>query len=128
MVIAFYGFLLNLTDIGIHFRHSLSIANTSIEHCSLSCQNDGLVPIFFSVETRHYLRLWTGAWAVACCVCTFFTIITFLIDLDRFLCLLHFYKLDFQNCYNNLPIFYHPFLGRYLFKGLYHIFSIGINC
>lgn len=33
---------------------------------------------------RHYLRLWTGAWAVTCCACTIFTIITFLIDLQRF--------------------------------------------
>ncbi|KAI1710207.1 frizzled/Smoothened family membrane region domain-containing protein [Ditylenchus destructor] len=65
-------------------RHSLLIANTSIEQCSLPCHNDGIVPTFFSAHIRHYLRLWTGAWAVCCCICTLFTIITFLIDLRRF--------------------------------------------
>lgn len=64
--------------------HSLLIANTTIDQCSLPCQSDGVVPTFFSAYVRHYLRLWTGAWAVACCVCTLFTILTFLIDLQRF--------------------------------------------
>uniref|UniRef100_A0A183BIC6 Frizzled-4 n=1 Tax=Globodera pallida TaxID=36090 RepID=A0A183BIC6_GLOPA len=64
--------------------HSLFIANQSIEHCSLPCQSDGIVPTFFGVHIRHYLRLWTGAWAVTCCVCCAFTIVTFLIDIKRF--------------------------------------------
>ncbi|KAI3413765.1 hypothetical protein GPALN_011246 [Globodera pallida] len=64
--------------------HSLLIANQSIEHCSLPCQSDGIVPTFFGVHIRHYLRLWTGAWAVTCCVCCAFTIVTFLIDIKRF--------------------------------------------
>ncbi|KAL3085018.1 hypothetical protein niasHS_010087 [Heterodera schachtii] len=64
--------------------HSLLIANHSIDHCSLPCHGDGIVPTFFGVHIRHYLRLWTGAWAVTCCVCCAFTIITFLIDIERF--------------------------------------------
>ena len=33
---------------------------------------------------RRLLRFWTGGWAVACAVCSLFTIFTFLIDLHRF--------------------------------------------
>uniref|UniRef100_A0A915DAG7 FZ domain-containing protein n=1 Tax=Ditylenchus dipsaci TaxID=166011 RepID=A0A915DAG7_9BILA len=40
-------------------RHSLLIANNSIEQCSMPCKSDGIVPTFFSAHVRHYLRLWT---------------------------------------------------------------------
>uniref|UniRef100_A0A914E5F6 Uncharacterized protein n=1 Tax=Acrobeloides nanus TaxID=290746 RepID=A0A914E5F6_9BILA len=65
-------------------RYSLTVANNTIEQCSLPCQGNGFVPTFFNMQIRNYLRLWTGAWAVACCLCTLFTILTFLIDLHRF--------------------------------------------
>ncbi|KAF7633829.1 hypothetical protein Mgra_00006798 [Meloidogyne graminicola] len=69
--------------LGTH-RHSLVIANQTLEQCSLPCHNDGLVPTFFTAHIRHYLKLWTGAWAVTCCVCCLFTIFTFLVDLKRY--------------------------------------------
>ena len=50
-------------------RHSLPIANSSVEQCSLPCQADGVVPTLLSAPVRQYLRLWTGAWAVLCCIC-----------------------------------------------------------
>uniref|UniRef100_A0A915LX17 Frizzled-4 n=1 Tax=Meloidogyne javanica TaxID=6303 RepID=A0A915LX17_MELJA len=69
--------------LGSH-RHFLFIANQTLEQCSLPCHNDGLVPTFFTAHIRHYLKLWTGAWAVTCCVCCLFTIFTFLVDLKRY--------------------------------------------
>nr|CAD2187715.1 unnamed protein product [Meloidogyne enterolobii] len=69
--------------LGSH-SHFLFIANQTLEQCSLPCHNDGLVPTFFTAHIRHYLKLWTGAWAVTCCVCCLFTIFTFLVDLKRY--------------------------------------------
>lgn len=78
------GSILGLLLCQPSFRYSLTVANNTIEQCSLPCQGNGFVPTFFTIQIRNYLRLWTGAWAVACFVCTLFTILTFLIDLHRF--------------------------------------------
>uniref|UniRef100_A0A915B250 Frizzled-1 n=1 Tax=Parascaris univalens TaxID=6257 RepID=A0A915B250_PARUN len=65
-------------------KYSLRVANTTLEQCSLPCSADNLVPMFFDSRIRRYLRFWTGAWAVACCASSLFTVLTFLIDMGRF--------------------------------------------
>ncbi|VDP14951.1 unnamed protein product [Onchocerca flexuosa] len=65
-------------------RYSLRILNTTLEQCSLPCSADNLVPMFFDTRIRRYLRFWTGAWAVACCASSLFTVLTFSIDMARF--------------------------------------------
>ncbi len=40
--------------------------------------------MFFDGRTRKWLRLWTGAWAVACCASALFTMLTFSVDRARF--------------------------------------------
>ncbi|VDM08098.1 unnamed protein product [Wuchereria bancrofti] len=65
-------------------RYSLKISNTTLEQCSLPCSADNLVPMFFDTRIRRYLRFWTGAWAVACCASSLFTVLTFSIDMARF--------------------------------------------
>ena len=47
--------------------------------CAATCEN-----IYFDAKERKIARLWTGIWAILCCVSTLFTILTFLIDMRRF--------------------------------------------
>ncbi|PAV59649.1 hypothetical protein WR25_21244 [Diploscapter pachys] len=65
-------------------RFSLQLASVKLQDCSMPCEADNQTPIFFNSRMRRYLRIWTGAWSMGCCVCSLFTVITFLIDLDRF--------------------------------------------
>lgn len=74
--------LIMTASVRSHF--SLPLSSGTLEDCSLPCEADNQVPVFFDKRIRRYLRFWTGGWAVACCVCALFTITTFLIDLARF--------------------------------------------
>uniref|UniRef100_A0A0N5AKD9 Frizzled-4 n=1 Tax=Syphacia muris TaxID=451379 RepID=A0A0N5AKD9_9BILA len=65
-------------------EYSLSIANETLKQCSLPCDADGDTEIFFDSRIRRFIRFWTGAWAVICCACTLFTVLTFSIDMGRF--------------------------------------------
>lgn len=47
--------------------------------CAARCEN-----IYFDAKERKIARLWTGIWAILCCISTLFTILTFLIDMRRF--------------------------------------------
>ncbi|KAI1702861.1 frizzled/Smoothened family membrane region domain-containing protein [Ditylenchus destructor] len=63
-------------------RHSLLIANTSIEQCSLPCHSDGIVPTFFSAHIRHYLRFEFPERAILyVAVCYLFVSLTYMIGL-----------------------------------------------
>ncbi|CAD5210879.1 unnamed protein product [Bursaphelenchus xylophilus] len=65
--------------------YRLQIANSSIQQCSLPCESDEFVPIFgFTAPERGLLRLTAWLSAVVCLVCTLFTVVTFLIDIERF--------------------------------------------
>lgn len=50
-----------------------------VKTCAARCEN-----IYFDEKERKIARLWTGIWAVLCCISTLFTILTFLIDMRRF--------------------------------------------
>ncbi|KAI6239455.1 hypothetical protein M3Y99_00580500 [Aphelenchoides fujianensis] len=65
-------------------RYVLQIANTTIEQCSLPCDADDTVPTFFTVAQRTQLRLLALVSGVVCAACALFTVITFLIDIERF--------------------------------------------
>lgn len=67
---------------GSHF--SLPLLSGRLPECSLTCEADNQVPMMFDARVRRLLRIWSAAWAVACFVCSFFTITTFLVDLSRF--------------------------------------------
>lgn len=47
--------------------------------CAATCDN-----IYFDEKERKIARLWTGIWAILCCISTLFTILTFIIDMRRF--------------------------------------------
>ena len=47
--------------------------------CGAMCEN-----IYFDERERKIARLWTGLWAIFCCISTLFTVLTFLIDMRRF--------------------------------------------
>ncbi|CAD5207512.1 unnamed protein product [Bursaphelenchus okinawaensis] len=65
--------------------YNLKIANATIPQCSLPCETEDRVPIFgFSPSERGILRLTAWLSAVVCLVCTLFTVVTFLIDIERF--------------------------------------------
>ncbi|EGT42767.1 hypothetical protein CAEBREN_15365 [Caenorhabditis brenneri] len=70
------------TTTGSHF--SLPLLSGRLPECSLTCEADNQVPMMFDARIRRYLRICTAAWAVACFVCSLFTMVTFLVDLSRF--------------------------------------------
>ena len=49
------------------------------KNCASKCEN-----IYFDEKERKIARLWTGIWAILCCISTLFTILTFIIDMRRF--------------------------------------------
>ncbi|XP_004859263.1 frizzled-2 [Heterocephalus glaber] len=53
--------------------------------CAAPCEParpDGA--LFFSQEETRFARLWILTWSVLCCVSTFFTVTTYLVDMQRF--------------------------------------------
>lgn len=65
-------------------KYSLHVSSTVLDQCSMPCSPDNAVPMFFDSRIRRFLRFWTGAWAVACCASSLFTVLTFSIDMTRF--------------------------------------------
>lgn len=53
--------------------------NFSIPDCGAPCKT-----AYFTSETERFAALWVGVWAVICTACCAFTVITCLIDLERF--------------------------------------------
>ncbi|XP_022257827.1 frizzled-8-like, partial [Limulus polyphemus] len=51
----------------------------SVLNCAVPCHG-----AFFSTDEHTFATLWLGLWAVLCCVSTSLTVITFLIDMQRF--------------------------------------------
>lgn len=49
------------------------------KNCGMPCHH-----MFFRGENLKFSRYWIGAWAVQCMVSTLFTVLTFLIDMQRF--------------------------------------------
>ena len=49
------------------------------KRCAAECNN-----IYFDKREKQITRIWVGIWAILCALSTLFTILTFLIDMDRF--------------------------------------------
>ncbi|XP_076334517.1 frizzled-5-like [Tachypleus tridentatus] len=56
-----------------------SVETGSVLNCAIPCYGP-----FFSADEHTFATLWLGLWAVLCCVSTSLTVITFLIDMQRF--------------------------------------------
>ncbi|XP_076351108.1 frizzled-5-like [Tachypleus tridentatus] len=50
-----------------------------VMNCAIACHGN-----FYSIDEHKFANLWLGLWAVLCCVSTSITVITFLIDVERF--------------------------------------------
>lgn len=59
--------------------YSLKVGDKMEKDCGAPC--DGM---FFSEGERNFARLWVGVWSVLCALSCLFTVLTFLIDTDRF--------------------------------------------
>ncbi|XP_026061357.1 frizzled-8-like [Carassius auratus] len=62
-------------------RHPLynRVKTGQIPNCAMPCHNPYLSP-----EERTFATFWIGVWSVLCFLSTFFTVATFLIDIERF--------------------------------------------
>uniref|UniRef100_A0A4W3KEF3 Frizzled class receptor 1 n=1 Tax=Callorhinchus milii TaxID=7868 RepID=A0A4W3KEF3_CALMI len=55
------------------------------KHCGAPCEpvrSNGLM--YFSQEELRFSRIWIGIWSVLCCASTLFTVLTYLVDMQRF--------------------------------------------
>ena len=50
-----------------------------VENCAVGCEG-----VYFSEEEKTFAQFWIGLWSVLCCISTFMTMSTFLIDMGRF--------------------------------------------
>ncbi|XP_023229313.1 frizzled-2-like [Centruroides sculpturatus] len=55
------------------------IGNKEIKNCGTPC--DGM---FFNEQERKFARTWIGTWAILCMASTLFTVLTFMLDIQRF--------------------------------------------
>ncbi len=62
--------------------YKLRIKNQVVDHCGMPCdaQND----YFFGPTKRELMWYWIGIWSCMCAVSTLFTVLTFLVDMQRF--------------------------------------------
>lgn len=61
------------------FEYSLKVGNKVEKDCGAPCNS-----MFFSENERKFSRIWVGTWAIICALSCLFTVMTFLIDTDRF--------------------------------------------
>ncbi|XP_075213960.1 frizzled class receptor [Lycorma delicatula] len=59
--------------------YSLKVVDKIEKDCGAPC--DGM---FFTEEQRRFARIWVGVWSVLCAASCLFTVLTFMIDTDRF--------------------------------------------
>ncbi|XP_045177821.2 frizzled-2-like [Mercenaria mercenaria] len=61
------------------YDYKLRIGEVLIPDCGAPCKD-----MFFSEDKRNFSRLWIGIWSFVCLASTMFTVLTFLIDMQRF--------------------------------------------
>lgn len=61
------------------FEYALKVGNKVEKDCGAPCNS-----MFFSEKERRFSRIWVGTWAIICALSCLFTVMTFLIDTDRF--------------------------------------------
>lgn len=70
-------------EVDSSFKYKIRIGDDEpTQNCGFPCdaEND----FFFSMKKREFAHWWIGIWAMVCAVSTFFTMLTFLIDMSRF--------------------------------------------
>ncbi|XP_063242236.1 frizzled-2 [Bacillus rossius redtenbacheri] len=60
-------------------EYSLKVGQKTEKNCGAPCEG-----LFFTKEEKRFARVWVGAWSVLCAASCLFTVLTFLIDTDRF--------------------------------------------
>lgn len=60
--------------------HYNKVTTGNISNCALNCDS----PYFKGDEEKTFAVFWIGLWSVLCCISTLMTILTFLIDMQRF--------------------------------------------
>lgn len=63
----------------LDLEYSFKVGNRVEHDCGAPCNG-----MFFSKDEKNFSRLWIGIWAVLCALSCLFTVLTFLIDTDRF--------------------------------------------
>lgn len=63
----------------LDLEYSLRVNNKIEYDCGAPCNG-----MFFSQDEKNFSRLWIGIWATLCALSCLFTVLTFLIDTDRF--------------------------------------------
>ncbi|XP_032530011.1 frizzled-7 [Danaus plexippus] len=63
----------------LDLEYSLKVGSKVESDCGAPCNG-----MFFSEDEKNFARLWIGTWATLCTVSCLFTVLTFLIDTDRF--------------------------------------------
>ena len=63
-------------------KYKVRIGNKLMKDCGMPC--DVREDMFFGAEKRTFAWYWIGVWASLCVVSTLFTMLTFLIDMQRF--------------------------------------------
>ncbi|CAK8674746.1 unnamed protein product [Clavelina lepadiformis] len=53
------------------------------ENCGAPCDEENL--LFWNKDNRRFASLWIGCWSFLCVISTLFTVLTYLIDMKRFL-------------------------------------------
>lgn len=67
--------------VSVHADHPLlpRVHVGQVSQCALPCHSP-----YLSQEERAFTSFWIGLWSVLCCACTLVTVLTFLIDMERF--------------------------------------------
>lgn len=63
----------------LDLEYSLKVGDKIEYNCGAPCSD-----MFFSEDEKKFARLWIGIWATLCALSCLFTVMTFLIDTDRF--------------------------------------------
>ncbi|CAA9999740.1 unnamed protein product [Nesidiocoris tenuis] len=61
------------------FDYALKVGDKVVKDCAAPCQG-----MFFTPQQITYSRLWVGSWSALCLLSCLFTVLTFLIDTERF--------------------------------------------
>ncbi|KAH3749666.1 frizzled-2-like [Dreissena polymorpha] len=61
------------------YEYKLRVGQEDIDNCGAPCKD-----MFFKDDQRSFARHWIGIWSFVCLASTMFTVMTFLIDMQRF--------------------------------------------
>ena len=62
--------------------YKLQVGDEIVHDCGITCLPED--DLLFSKVQRTFVRYWVGAWALLCMLSTLFTVLTFVIDMQRF--------------------------------------------